>query len=233
MTQLTFCFLFDTVVPPKPSGGYANRLGAHSSPTSKRRPTRDKKCAAVAVSRRVSRRRIMGQRRILLRRAWPFAGCPYKRLIVSVPCPYDFGSLLYLRRFQRRNESIADSWMRPQKETTMHLTSLQYLFLVPVGLGLAFMFWALWNFTDQLAHRNDSTDKQPKISIRVEEQYALGRQPPGTPRSEVAPQLARVSDSGVRTGYQGSRQSFQTPSAPTLGIGLRRTSSSSIPGAHR
>jgi hypothetical protein len=105
----------------------------------------------------------------------------------------------------------------------MHLTLLHYLFLIPVGLALAFMVWVLWSLTEQLAHRNESTDKQPMISIRVGDRYALGTQPQRTPRS----------DSGARPGYSASPESFRTPSAPTLGMGLRRMSSSTIQGAHK
>jgi len=57
VTQLTFCFLFDTVFPEKPMDRTPAGLGAHPSPTSERRPTRDKKCATVAVSR-IARRAI-------------------------------------------------------------------------------------------------------------------------------------------------------------------------------
>jgi hypothetical protein len=105
----------------------------------------------------------------------------------------------------------------------MHLTGLHYLFLIPVGLALAFMFWVLWSLTEQLAHRNESTDKQPVISIRVGDRYSLG----------TVSQRAPRSDSGVRPGYGASREYSQPPSAPTLGMGLRRMSSSTIQGAHK
>jgi hypothetical protein len=105
----------------------------------------------------------------------------------------------------------------------MHLTGLHYLFLIPVGLALAFMLWVLWSLTEQLVHRNESTDKQPMISIRVGDRYSLGAQPQRTLRS----------DSGARPGYSALREYSQPLSAPTLGMGLRRMSSSTIPRAHK
>ena len=109
------------------------------------------------------------------------------------------------------------------EETTMHLTGLHYLFLIPVGFALAFMLWVLWSLTKQFAHSSESTGKQPMISIRIGERHSLGAQPQWTPRS----------DSGARPGYRASRESLQTPIAPTLGMGLRRMSSSTIQGAHK
>ncbi len=112
----------------------------------------------------------------------------------------------------------------------MDLTSLHYLFLIPVGLALAFMLWVLWSLTKQLTHRNESPQKQPMISIRVADRYSLGMQPQRSPRSDVTRLAPRVSDSAARPGYSASREYFQTPSAPILGIGLRRMSSSTTPG---
>jgi hypothetical protein len=105
----------------------------------------------------------------------------------------------------------------------MHLTGLHYLFLIPVGLALAFMLWVLWSLTEQLAHRNESTDKQPMISIRVGGRYSLGAQPQRVPKS----------DFGARPGYSASREYSPPPSAPTLGMGLRRMPSSAIQGARK
>jgi hypothetical protein len=113
----------------------------------------------------------------------------------------------------------------------MHLTILHYLFLIPVGLALAFMFWVLWSFTQHLGHRKESTDKQPMISIRVSDRYSLGTQMQRTPRPETASRLARVSDSESRLGSSASRKYSRTQSVPTLGMGFRRMSSSTIPGA--
>ncbi len=112
----------------------------------------------------------------------------------------------------------------------MHLTSLDYLFLIPVGLALAFMLWVLWSLTNQLAHRNESTQKQPMISIRVGDRYSLGMQAQRAPGSDVMSRVTRVSDSAARPGFSASREYIHTPSAPTLGIGLRRMSSSTTPG---
>jgi hypothetical protein len=61
VTQLTFSFLFDKNLPEKPTRRDARGFGAHSNPTSKRRPTTDKKCAAVAVSRTGRRRGVAGR----------------------------------------------------------------------------------------------------------------------------------------------------------------------------
>gem|GEM_PF-4533846 len=112
----------------------------------------------------------------------------------------------------------------------MHLTSLHYLFLIPVGLALAFMFWVLWSLTQQLAYRNESTDKQPLISIRVGDRYSLGTQMGRTPRPDAAFRLARVQ-SEPRHGSSASREYSHAQSVPTLGMGLRRMSSSANPGA--
>lgn len=148
---------------------------------------------------------------------------------------FDFFALTHLgvfcisRRFQRRNELIAPG-RGASKETTMHLTSLHYLFLIPVGLALAFMLWVLWSLTRQLAHGNESTQKQPMISIRVGDRYSLGILPQRTPRPDVTPRASRVSDSAARPGYSASREHFQTTSAPTLGMSLRPMSSSTTPG---
>jgi hypothetical protein len=84
------------------------------------------------------------------------------------------------------------------EEMTMQPLNLQYLFLVPVGLGLAFMLWVLWNLTRELAYRDDSTEKQPTISIRVGERYALAAQEKRNPRSKFEPLSHGVSDSGAK-----------------------------------
>jgi len=34
-----------------------------------------------------------------------------------------------------------------------HTSDLDYLFLIPLGLGLAFMLWVLWNLTRQLKRK--------------------------------------------------------------------------------
>jgi hypothetical protein len=115
----------------------------------------------------------------------------------------------------------------------MQTPSLQYLFLLPIGLGLAFMFWVLWNLSRQLAYRDDSTEKQLIISIRVGERYSLGRQMQRSPRSEFEVPSPRVSDSGAKPSRSLSPEYFQTPGVPTLGMGLRQKSSSTIQGAHR
>ncbi len=115
----------------------------------------------------------------------------------------------------------------------MQTPSLQYLFLLPIGLGVAFMSWVLWNLTKQLAYRNDSTEKQPIVSIRVGERYSPGRHAQRNPRSESEPRSPWASDSGARPSRSVSQESFQTPGVPTLGMGLRRKSNSTIQGAHR
>ena len=162
-----------------------------------------------------------------------FVGGLYKHLSDLVLRPYDFGRLLYSRRFQQRNKSISKCWEAASEETTMHLTSLHLLFLIPVGLALAFMLWVLWNLTQQLAHRDESTDKQPMISIRVGDRYPSGTQPTRTRGSDHVSRMARESHTGARPGYSASREYFQPASAPTLGMGLRRMSSSTIQGARK
>ena len=45
----------------------------------------------------------------------------------------------------------------------MQTPSLQYLFLLPIGLGVAFMSWVLWNLTKQLAYRT-TRQKSSRLS---------------------------------------------------------------------
>ena len=119
------------------------------------------------------------------------------------------------------------------EEMTMQPSILQYLFLAPVGLGLAFMLWVLWNLTKQLSQRNGSTEKQPMISIRVGERYSGDRQLQRNTRLGFEPQSRGISESRARPGHSALREDFQTPGAPTLGMGLRWRPSSTIRGAHR
>lgn len=91
------------------------------------------------------------------------------------------------------------------KETTMELSNLQFLFLIPVGLSLAFMLWVLWSLTKELAHQNSSIDKQPMISIRVGDRYSLGEQLQRIQRPGTTLPLIRVSDYGARYDYGTAR----------------------------
>ena len=78
------------------------------------------------------------------------------------------------------------------------------------------MFWVLWSLTQQVVHWNESTDKQPMISIRVGDRYSLGKQLQRTPRLETVSRLTKVSDSETRSGSRASREHSHTPSVPTL-----------------
>lgn len=160
----------------------------------------------------------MGQGEPLPVTAETFVGNLYKRFIVFVLRPYIFARLLYSRRF---SSAMRVHRLLEAEEETMQLTALQLLFLVPLGLALAFMLWVLWSLTEQLSHRNKSIDKQPMISIRVGDRYALGTLPQRTPGSV----------SGARPGYSSARESSRTQGAPTPDTGIKGKSSSTIQGA--
>jgi hypothetical protein len=79
---------------------------------------------------------------------------------------------------------------------------LTVLFLIPLGLALAFLLWVLWNLTEQLSSRRDSAAKQPMISIRVRDPYAMRWSPP---RSETAPRPARILQTETNQGSSAYR----------------------------
>jgi len=110
----------------------------------------------------------------------------------------------------------------------MHLTTLHYLFLIPVGLALAFMAWVLWSVTGQLAKGGTPPEKQqPMISIRVRDRYSLETQTPPTRSVQIAPPVA--PSPGPPPGQHGlsnTREFAYVPPAPTLGMGFRAASSS-------
>jgi hypothetical protein len=114
-------------------------------------------------------------------------------------------------------------WIATRKidaeETTMHLTTLHYLFLSPVGLALAFLLWFLWSVTKQLSGRRDSSEKQPMISIQVTDRYTMQGLPA---RPELAPRRP-VRNVNAETNYGSSPALEYTrmPYAPTLGMRSR------------
>jgi hypothetical protein len=116
---------------------------------------------------------------------------------------------------------------------TMQPLNLQYLFLVPVGLGLAFMLWVLWNFTVQLSRRNDPTEKRSVILIRVGERYALVGRGKRNPRLKFESLSHGISGSGASPSHPVSREYFQTLGDRTPGVRLRQKPSSTIQGAHK
>ena len=56
------------------------------------------------------------------------------------------------------------------EDATMPLT---VLFLIPLGLALAFLMWVLWSVTQELSSHPESTQKQRMISIDVPDPYAM------------------------------------------------------------
>jgi hypothetical protein len=111
----------------------------------------------------------------------------------------------------------------------MHLTSLHYLFLIPVGLAVAFLLWVLWGLTKQLGNNRESAETKPMISIRVGNRYSQGA-PELRTRRELIPR-SRGSNLEERRTYSNPRNS--SASAPTLGMGLKRMSSSINPGVRK
>jgi hypothetical protein len=104
------------------------------------------------------------------------------------------------------------------EETTMHLTTPHYLFLIPVGLALAFLPWFLWSMTKQLSSHRDSSEKQPIISIQVSDRYTMQGLPA---RPESAPRPVRNLNTETNYGSSSAREYMRTPYAPTLGMRSR------------
>ena len=50
----------------------------------------------------------------------------------------------------------------------MPFLSPEYLILLPILLGIAFMLWVLWNLTMELKPRRHSAADQRTITIRVD-----------------------------------------------------------------
>ena len=119
----------------------------------------------------------------------PLTGCfrssLYKHLIVYLPSLYVFRRLLSARQFQGPNAHLPFSG-RGLGEAAMHLTIPHYLFLIPVGLALAFMLWVLWSLTRQLSNNSEPSQKQPMISIRVGDRYSEVALTPRTRNPETA-----------------------------------------------
>jgi hypothetical protein len=100
----------------------------------------------------------------------------------------------------------------------MYPTTLHYLFLIPVGLALAFLLWFLWSVTRQLSSHRDSSEKQPVIPIQVSDRYTMQGLPA---RTETAPRPLRNLNTETNYGSSPAREYTRMPYAPTLGMRSR------------
>ncbi len=100
----------------------------------------------------------------------------------------------------------------------MHLTTLHYLFLIPVGLALAFLLWFLWSVTKQLSHHGDSTAKQPTISIRASDRYTIRGLPA---RTETLARPVRILNPEKSFRASPAREYIPLPIASKLGTRSR------------
>lgn len=100
----------------------------------------------------------------------------------------------------------------------MHLTILHFLFLIPVGLALAFLLWVLRSVTEQLSSRRNSTEKQPLISILVRDQQTMRGLPA---RAETAPRPMGNLETGTKQASIPTARYTPAPIASTLGIRSR------------
>lgn len=113
----------------------------------------------------------------------------------------------------------------PANETIMDFPSLHYLFVVPIGLAVAFMLWVLWSVTRQLAQAGAQPEKQqPMISVRVRDRFI--DEPTRPMRNvQVSPSVRSPGSQAART-YSAPREFSNVPPAPILGMGFRSASSS-------
>lgn len=122
----------------------------------------------------------------------------------------------------------------PQKDDQiMHLTILHYLSLIPIGLALAFMFWVLWKLTRQLSNDKVRSQKQPMISIRVADRYSPGASAIRMRNPETTRRPVGDFSPGSKPVSTASREISRLTYAPTLGMGVRRMSSSANPAVHK
>lgn len=140
--------------------------------------------------------------------------------------PLSFGFPLFTRggvfclQAGLRSEAVCE-------EKAMHLTSLHYLFLIPVGLALAFMGWFLWSVSRQLANGRTMTEKQqPMISIRVRDRYSMETPAEPTRKIQIANPAARTPAASRENSLSSSREFSYVPPSPILGPRLRPASSS-------
>lgn len=152
----------------------------------------------------------------------------YKRLIVLLPPPYVLRRLLNARRFSRRN-ALASRQTPRRDDPIMHLTVLHYVFLIPVGLALAFMLWVLWSLTRQLSNHRVPSQKQPMISICVVDRYSLGAQAARSRNRESRSRPAGDFSPPSRHLAPPAREFSRVTSPPTLGMSARRMSGSANP----
>lgn len=115
----------------------------------------------------------------------------------------------------------------------MHLTSLHFLFLIPAGLALAFLFWVLWSVTGQLRKEDTQPGSQPMVSIRVRDRYSLSAPAAPVRTTATEPTAIRGQVTAAERRFSALRQPSVSPYAPTLGIGLREASSSAVPALRR
>ena len=99
--------------------------------------------------------------RVKANRAWRVPCCdfaraapsglpaPYKALRVPELHPYGQAFLLYMERFSRQGppaNSRPPDRNAESRVNTMPSFQPESLLLLPVGLGVFFMLWVLWNF---------------------------------------------------------------------------------------
>lgn len=109
----------------------------------------------------------------------------------------------------------------------MHLTSLHYLFLIPVGLAIAFMLWVLWSVSRQLTRGRATPENQPRlISIRIRDRFCPEQPPAPASKVQIAPRASPTSAAQRESSYSTSREFSDAPPSPVLGAAFRRASSS-------
>jgi hypothetical protein len=101
------------------------------------------------------------------------------------------------------------------EETAMHFTTLHDLFLIPVGLAVAFLLWFLWSVTKQLSHHGDSIAKQPVISIQASDRYTIRGLPE---RPETVSRPSRILNPEKSYGSSPAREYVPMHTAPKLGM---------------
>jgi hypothetical protein len=212
--QLTFCFLFDKTSPEEPAKMRSEKEHTHPCAAPGRRPTKDKKCGAIAVSRRQPAPSFRENR----------SGDSSAARAILLQTPYRLVSLSLRGEESPVSRRISQ---RSHEEKAMHLTSLHYLFLIPVGLALAFLLWVLWSVSRQLGKGGTTPEKlQPMISIRVRDPYSLEMPPVPARRMQIAPTVVATSQPPRESSFSSSREFSYAPPPPVLGTRFTPASSS-------
>src|SRR5579863_1242098 len=99
----------------------------------------------------------------------------------------------------------------------MHLTASLYIFLVLVGISLTFLLWVLWSVTKQISDNHQQAPREPMISIRVRDPYAMRSFPA---RADVPPRLIRNAEIPTRPVVRSTAR----PMGTTPGLGSRMPS---------